>query len=157
MPRHCGHTLAREIIALSVASEWRAAKKEWDLSSVFFSPPDDPGTCLCRHSPIREHCVLTNRENGNEVIVGNVCVKKFLDLDADELFAAFRKILKNPKAALSVKAIDHTHRKGWINDWEHAFCLDTYRKSGRKLSENQMAKRVEINTKINRYTMRREG
>jgi hypothetical protein len=100
---------------------------------------------------------LTNRENGNVAIVGNVCVKKFLGMDSEELFAAFRKILKNPEAALSAKAIDHAHGLGWVNNWERGFCLNSCRRRRHKLSPNQLAKRVEINTKIAAHITRREG
>jgi hypothetical protein len=72
---HNGYALVREILARSVADNWFDAKQEWRLWRILFSAPDDPGTCLCGHFPIREHCVLTNHLNGNEVVVGNVCVK----------------------------------------------------------------------------------
>jgi hypothetical protein len=150
------YRLTEGIIALSVADTWGDAKREWELESVFFTEPGDYGTCLCGHA-IREHCVLTNRVNGNVAVVGNVCVMKFLGLDAEELFAAFRKIVKNPEAALSTKAIDYAYEHAWINDWERCFCLTTCRKSRPKLSPSQLKIRCEINAKIIGRLTEREG
>lgn len=146
---HKGYALVREILARSVATTWPDAKQEWELSGVVFSAPDDPGTCLCGHFPIRERCVLTNRETGAEVVVGNVCVKKFLDhLGAEGLVADFRKIMRNHEAALGAKAIDYAYRQGWINDWERDFGLNTCRKRRRTPSPKERRKRAEINAKI---------
>src|ERR1051326_1862766 len=91
---HFGEKLRKEILARSVPDDWFNAKREWELTRVFFSPPGHPGTCLCGH-PIRENCVLTNRLSGIEVTVGNVCVNQFLGLDSEELFAAVRKIIRS--------------------------------------------------------------
>jgi hypothetical protein len=145
---HARYQLAAEIIARSVGDTWDDAKREWDLAHVFISAPDEPGTCLCGHHPIREHCLLTNRENGNEAVVGNVCVTKFMGLSSEKLFAAFRRIAKNREAALNAEAVDYAHRTGWIDDWQRRFYLDTCRRSRRKLSQKQLAKRVEINRKV---------
>lgn len=154
---HCGHALMREIQARSTAKDWRDARREWEISRVFFSEPDNPGRCLCGHFPIREHCVLRNRVNGNVVTVGNVCVKRFFDLNAEDLFAAFRKIMKNLEATMSAKAIDYAHGRDWINDWERDHCLSICGRSKRKLSPRQLAKRVEIHKKILVRLTEREG
>jgi hypothetical protein len=163
---HSRHALVGEILARSSAREWHDAKREWKLSRIFISEPHDLGTCLCGHFPIREHCVLVNRETGAEVVVGNVCVKRFLELDFEELFAAFRKIMKSREAALSPKAIDHVHEKGWINEWERTFYLNTWRiprarrspiQRRRILSPNQLETRVKINEKIVGRLTEREG
>ena len=60
------------------------AKREWVLSDVFIS---DLGRCLCSYR-ITEHCVLTNKLNGNQVVVGNICVEQFIGLPSERLFAA---------------------------------------------------------------------
>jgi len=145
-------------MARSVATDWHDARREWDLSSIFFTGPDEPGTCLCGHFPIREHCVLANRVNGNLAVVGNVCVKRFLGIDSEELFAAFRRIIRNHEAALSERAIDYAYERGWIAEWERDFSLNTCRKHRGKLTARQLTKRVEINAKIiGRLTERGEG
>ena len=82
-------------------------------------------------------------KNGNEAIVGNVCVKKFLNLPSDKIFKAIKRVSKDNTKALNPEAIHHIYERNWINDWEREFYLDTYRK--RRLTLNQKRKREEIN------------
>lgn len=139
--------LTEEIISLSVADTWNEARAEWALVNVFFS--EDPCTCLCGHSPIKECCVLENHANGNEAIVGNVCVKKFLGLTTGPLFQALDRIKRDNTRALNATAVEFAFTKNWISNWERGFYLDTLRK--RKLSPKQRAKRVQINDSVLYY------
>ena len=136
--------LRKEILARSVAGAWDAARQEWVLSDVFSL--DSPGRCLCGHRPISECCVLTNQLNGNEVVVGNVCVEQFIGLPSERLFAAFRRISADRGAALSASAIEFSRDQGWLNEWEVTFCLNTRQK--RRLTDRQLAKRRQINEKV---------
>lgn len=138
------YKLAVEIVALSVADTWDEAKLEWALEDVFYS--DEPGVCLCGHRPILEQCIIVNQHNGNEAIIGNVCVKRFLGLPSDKLFAAINRIAKDPSRALNTETVEYAHRKGWMNDWERKFYMDTLRKRG--LSPKQRAKREQINQQV---------
>jgi hypothetical protein len=47
---------------------------------------------------------------------------------------------------LNAEAIQHAYDKGWINEWEYNFSIDTMRK--RNLSHSQMTKREQINQKM---------
>jgi hypothetical protein len=136
--------LQQEIIRRSVASNWRDARSEWILSEVYFA--DEPDTCLCGQYPIIELCVLTNQKNGREAIVGNRCVKRFLNLSSDQIFTGLKRVKAKPDAALNEAAIRYAHRRRWISDWELNFYLDTRAK--RKLTDKQAAKRLEINQKV---------
>jgi hypothetical protein len=137
--------LVGEIVGLSLADTWDEAKREWELDHVYFA--DTPGTCLCGKTPIREHCVLVNRANSNRAVVGSCCVKKFLPgLSSSRIFAGLRRVARSTGAALNEACIEYAHSKGYINDWERTFYLDTIRK--RKLSRKQHAKRVEINERV---------
>ena len=138
------YQLTREIIARSSSQTWDEAKLEWELFSIYRQT--EPDTCLCGHFPILELCVLRNRINGNEAIVGNVCVKKFLGLPSDLIFQAIARVSKDLSKGLNTETLDHARRKGWINDWEKEFYSDTMRK--RSLSDKQLVKRVQINRKI---------
>lgn len=138
------YQLMNEIVALSAARTWEQAKREWDLENVY--QEDEPDTCLCGHFPINEICVLRNRENGTLVIVGNVCVKRFLGLPSDPIFQAVKGVKRGSRKTFNEEAISHARKKGWINDWESDFYMDTMRK--RKLTEKQVAKRSQINEKI---------
>ncbi len=150
MERSNREQLAAGILALSVADTWAEAVREWYLEAVYRQ--DEPDTCLCGHSPIMELCVLRNRKNGEETIVGNVCVKKFMGIPSDLVFQAVRRVSKDISKALNAEAIQHARSKGWINNWERSFLLDTMHK--RKLSDKQMDKREQINalviSKVNR-------
>lgn len=145
------YKLAEAIIALSAGKTWDESKLEWQLEEVYNQ--DEPDTCLCGHFPIVEICVLRNKLNGNTAEVGNVCVKKFLGLPSDKIFNAIHRVARDDKRALNAEAIDHAHRRGWINDWERDFYFNTMRK--RILSARQSAKRIQINQLVLKQTSRK--
>lgn len=136
--------LTKGIIALSNSQNWDEAKLEWDLKEVYMS--DDPETCLCGHNPIIEVCVLRNKLNGNETIVGNSCVKKFIGLSSDKIFQAVKRVEKDSSKSLNIEAVKYAREKEWINDWEYNFSVDTMRK--RNLSDKQLKTRKQINQKM---------
>uniref|UniRef100_A0AC34RDV8 Uncharacterized protein n=1 Tax=Panagrolaimus sp. JU765 TaxID=591449 RepID=A0AC34RDV8_9BILA len=97
--------LQKEIISRSRSNRWNDAKLEWELKFIYKSNDE---TCLCGQKPISELCVLRNNENGNEAVVGNVCVKKFMDMDqADKIFQAFNGVAKGKTKALNEEAINY--------------------------------------------------
>lgn len=138
------YQLTTKLIALSVSGTWDEAKLEWGLEHIWRE--DEPDTCLCGHFPIIEICLLRNRRNSNTAIVGNCCVKKFTNLPSNLIFQAVKRIQEDDERAINPETIDHAHQKGWINDWERNFYMDTWRK--RKLSGAQHTKRVQINHKV---------
>jgi hypothetical protein len=138
------YKLTENIIALSNSDIWDVAKLEWRLKEVYEA--GKPETCLCGHFPIIEVCVLENTHNHEHVNVGNSCVKKFIGLPSDKIFQSVKKVQKDNEKALNAEALRHAYEKGWINDWEFNFGIDTMRK--RKLSENQLRKRIQINKKM---------
>lgn len=136
--------LTSEIVAISTAKVWDAAKLEWSLHEVFEA--DEPETCLCGHFPIIENCVLRNRTNGKFATVGNCCVKKFMGLPSDLIFQAAKRIRADPAKSLNAEAIAYARERGWINDWESNFYFKIMRK--RDLSDLQAAKKRQINEKF---------
>lgn len=136
--------LTREILARSTATVWDAAKLEWTLQEVFES--DEPGTCLCGHYPIIEHCVLRNKTNDVFTTVGNCCVKKFMGLPSDLIFQAAKRVRLDASRSLNGEAIEHSRDNGWINDWEQEFYFRIMRK--RSLSDKQAAKKRQINERF---------
>lgn len=136
--------LTREILARSTATVWDAAKLEWTLQEVFES--DEPGTCLCGHYPIIEHCVLRNKTNDVFTTVGNCCVKKFMGLPSDLIFQAAKRVRLDASRSLNGEAIEHARDNGWINDWEQEFYFRIMRK--RSLSDKQAAKKRQINERF---------
>ena len=143
--------LASEIIALSVANSWDAAKLEWALHEVYEA--EDPETCLCGHHPIIELCVLSNKRNSNLATVGNCCVKKFIGLPSDKIFQAVKRVRKDASKSLNAEAIEHAFNRGWINSWEMEFYFDIMRK--RNLTDRQALKKQEINELVLQRMKRR--
>ena len=138
------YNLTQRIIALSHASSWILAKQEWSLHSIYQA--EEPDTCLCGHFPIIEICVLRNKLNDNETVVGNYCVRKFIGLPTDKIFQAIKRISIDHSKSLNAEAIVHFHYKEWINDWEYDFYSDILRK--RVLSIKQLSKKMQINGKV---------
>lgn len=136
--------LKKAILALSRAQDWEAAKSEWRLIDV--SEADEPETCLCGHFPIIELCSIKNGVTGRSTTVGNVCVKKFLGLRSDLVFASVKRIRKDPSKGVNPDAASLFFQRGILTQWEYDFCQDTFRK--RELTERQLSKRQSINTKI---------
>ena len=138
------YQLAAEIIKRSSAKTWDAAKLEWELKNVYEA--EEPGTCLCGHFPIIEICVLHNKVNGNDAIVGNYCVNKFIGLPSDKIFQAVKRVRKDTEKSLNAEAIQHAYDHGWITEWESDFYFGIMRK--RNLSTKQAAKKIQINEKV---------
>jgi len=136
--------LKKAILALSRAQDWEAAKAEWRLVDI--SEADDPETCLCGHYPIIELCSIKNGVTGHLTTVGNVCVKRFLGLRSDLVFASIKRIRKDEEKGINVHAASLFFQRGILNQWEYDFCQDTFRK--RDLTDKQLAKRISINRKI---------
>ena len=138
------YKLINKIVALSQSNVWDEAKLEWVLKDVYEA--EEPETCLCGHFPIIEICVIQNNFNGNNTIVGNWCVKKFIGLPSDKIFQAVKRVRKNTEKSLNAEAIQHAFDRQWITEWEKKFYLDIMRK--RSLSLKQVEKKTQINRKF---------
>lgn len=151
---HSRFRLIREIIDRSEADNWQEARLEWRLADIYFADSDDPGTCLCSHFPIIEHCVLRNRLNAARVEVGNVCVTRFMGINSNRVFRCLSRIMEDDSRAMNPDTIEFAFAKGLLSDWEREFSLDTWRI--RKLSSRQAGKRVEINRMVLQHICRQE-
>ena len=136
--------LKSEILALSDASDWGVAKKEWVLTSIY--EVDEPETCLCGHFPIKEICSIQNNLTYQTADVGNVCVKRFFGIRSDKVFTALKKIRADNMKALNADAINYFHQRNIINNWEFDFLQNTRLK--RDLSQLQMDTQLGINRKV---------
>jgi len=132
------------ILKMSRATDWEIAKKEWALTNVY--EVDEPDTCQCGHYPIIEICGITNRVTGHSADVGNVCIKRFLGLRSDLIFAGLKRIRKDDAKALNADAIAFFYERRVLTDWEYSFLQDTKRKL--KPSPAQAAQRQRINRKV---------
>lgn len=136
--------LSAAIISRSQATNWLAAKLEWRLLQIYEN--DEPDECLCGHFPIIEICLLKNVFNGNFAEVGNVCVKRFMGIRSDRIFACVKRLRKDLDKAPNAETIELLFQQGLISNWERDFSYDTLRK--RRLTAGQLFKRHEINRKI---------
>lgn len=136
--------LAEAIISMSESDVWDTAKLEWKLHHIYFS--DEPEVCICGHQKIIECCIILNHINGNDALVGNVCVKRFLGIDSVKIFQAVKRVKKEVTKALNAETIEYARDKRWISLWEYEYYLDTLRR--RVLSKKQMEIRIRINKKI---------
>jgi hypothetical protein len=138
------YKLTQEIIKRSVAKTWKNARTEWELESAILS--DEPEACLCSHYPILEICTLINRENGKKAVVGNCCVKKFLNLPSNEIFSAIKRVQADNRKSMNRETLDYAFAKGWITPKDMDFYSDTLRKL--KLSSKQRKWRIDINERV---------
>jgi hypothetical protein len=145
---HAAWRLIPRIIDLSVAGTWDAARQEWDLTGVHFENTH----CLCSHR-ITEAFSLRNRENGNEIVVGSVCIGTVLGFPSEKLFAPLRRIRADLDASLTLEAVEFARAAGWITPWEHDFYHSIKRKTKRRwrLSDKEMTIRRRINTTVLRH------
>lgn len=148
---HNFRQLKEAILALSAATDWEVARKEWSLVDI--SEADEPQTCLCGHFPIVEICTIANRVTNRQAEIGNRCVKRFLGLRSDLIFTAIKRIRKDIEKSLNADAIVFFHERGLLNAWEYGFLNDTMSK--RSLSESQKAIRIELNRKVLEAVARR--
>jgi len=137
--------LKREILKRSESDIRDAAKLEWNLASVYDA--DEPQRCLCDHYPIVEVCIIRNRKTGLLAEVGNVCVTKFLGINADKIFGAIKRVKSDIDRALNPEAIELFYELKILNDWERKFYLDTWRKNA-GLSVLQLGTRQKVNRKV---------
>jgi hypothetical protein len=143
--KHLEYFIER-ILELSEADTWEEAKLEWKLDRIDFTTKEKGESCLCGKTPICELCQITNSLNGNSTQVGNVCIDKFTDLPSNLIFTNIKKVLEDIDKSFNEATIEYIYERGWINEWECGFLINTKRK--RKLTNKQYNKRVSINRKI---------
>ena len=138
------YKLSVEIIALSKSKKWDTAKLEWEIAHV--EKMKDAETCLCGHYPINEICDIRNQFNNNMARVGNCCVKKFMGISSDKIFATVKKLSSDMTKAANAETIQYAFDNKVVTEWDKNFYLDTIRK--KNLTEKQMEFRYRINVKI---------
>ena len=139
-----GYRLFEGITSLSTITDWEEAKKEWYLAHIEIASPeevaDNEYQCLCGHKHLKELCYIKNRKNGKEVLVGNCCVKRFLNLESDKIFQAVKR------GKVNHTTVEYAFEHGIITEWERGFLRSTIRK--RKLSFKQSAVLTRLQKKI---------
>jgi hypothetical protein len=128
------YKLPESIIAMSEADNWDEAKLEWSLSYIEYAEDSEVAegaySCLCGKEHLRELCYIVNKYNGKKALVGNKCIKKFMEHieDMDSVFYA----IKNKK--LNKDIIEYARKRDIITEKQYAFLCKWSRK--RNLDEN---------------------
>ena len=146
-----GHNEAKfkaAILGLSVSDVWDDAKAEWELFFVYDDPSDR--ACECEHSPIHQICVIRNRKNQNKTEVGNVCVRRFLRLFSNRIFAVIKRVRSEIRNSLNPTALDLFRGRGVITCGEEQEYKDYWRKRT-TLTDDQKAQKLEINKRVLDY------
>lgn len=137
--------LKAHILNLSEADNFDDAKSEWSLDRVCVT--EEFGQCPCGKK-IKEHCYLKNGRNENTTWVGNVCVRRFMNIDSGTLFDGLRRVRGNNSARPNNMLIEYAWSRGNLfGESEYKFLRDI---SGRrwKLSEKQLHWLQKINRRI---------
>ena len=100
---------------LSEARRFDLARTVWSLVAVEIS--DEFDQCPCGQN-IKEHCYIRNRVNGDEAYVGNVCINRFIQIDAGNQFDGLKRIAKDLIANANNDLIDHAYRMGYFSEKE---------------------------------------
>ena len=148
-----GHNFEKfkaEILSLSRSSEWLEAKPEWELHLVYL---DTERACVCGHQPIKQICVIRNRENRHQAEVGNVCVHNFMQLASRRIFAVLRRVRTEITKSLNPAALDLLTRRGVINSTECHDYLQYWRRRT-NLTTRQRTQKIEINQRALNYMER---
>ena len=134
-------SLLKEIvIENSVSGVWESAKKEWTLLYIY----DKKNLCICRHD-IFENCVIQNKENGNELTVGNVCINQFKEdclIVEEKARSCLKKIRTNPnKSKANEQLLELAVRTGVLSIAEKEYYMKITKKG--KNSRNKFDKEHE--------------
>lgn len=143
--RHNLRRLKAHILDLSEADLFNDAKLEWKLDEVCVT--QEFGQCPCGVR-IKEHCYLKNDRNGNTTWVGNVCVKRFMDIDASSLFKSLRRVRNNNSAKPNTALIEYAWRRGNLYTEKEYEFLTSICGRRRRLSEKQLHWLQLINRRI---------
>lgn len=142
--------LIKQVVKDGKSTDWSEAKKEWEVDAVYeIKNPDEYETCTCGHYPIKEVIVIKNKHNGRELIVGNCCINKFFAFNSD--YSRFFHALQ--KGKINSDIIEQGFEDKVINEWEHSFMKDVWRK--RKRTEKQRNKYSEIKQRLLNYYQRK--
>lgn len=145
-------TLKQHILDLSEAKTFEDARKEWDFVSAHIY--EDENYCPCGQM-IKEVCFLRNRINGEETYVGNVCVKRFMDITFDRnLFIGLKKIHLDNMARPNTAVIDYSMENGFLYSQDEYYFLMSIRRK-RILSARRAHWLLLINRRIiNKFVVR---
>jgi hypothetical protein len=131
--------LVENILEISEEQDdFSIAKQEWKLRGVYKKPKS---TCLCNHYPITNCCIIVNKINNTETMVGNCCLNHFTGIpNVDWYFQGLKSIqlLKNP----NIKMIKHLKKKNKLSVYEYEFLLNRHRKKKYSIKQTEFKEKI---------------
>ncbi len=116
---------------------------QWEhIHSVF-----ENNYCICG-MPIKENCIIENSLNGKTLIVGNVCVKKFLLIDKDFIFRGISSIKNN--RIPNKEFINYCYEKNYIYENQKDFLLNKYRKRKLTIKQEEFKNKILFKLRLRR-------
>lgn len=140
--------LMNEIVSCSNSNVFTVAAGEWEWIDSYLIPfGEDLDFCLCGHE-IRECCIIRNRYNGREKVVGNCCVNKFMKTESDLVFQCINRLRLDITKSLNPATIEYAYRKFVISKKSYNFCYDVWRRRNFTLSPKQLKYKIDINRRV---------
>lgn len=118
----------KQLCFYSENKDYKLAILEWDYIYCYIQP----NKCICGQA-IKNNCVIKNRLNDNTLIVGNICINKFLEKDLSYIFKGIKQ-LDNDKLS-NKDFIMYCLSKKYLSVYESQFLSDVNTKT--KLSRKQ--------------------
>lgn len=113
---------------------------EWRHVKTYLA--EKAGICICGHV-MMEQCIIRNLLNGENLVVGNRCVKQFPGIDTIKSVCRVRREIKMP---LNPACLHEALNKGVVHHREYEFYMNTWWKNW--LTPKQIIWRIVINNKI---------
>jgi len=133
------HIFYEELLKNSINKDRKLAIEEWEFKYSF----EEDNHCICG-MPIKENCIIINKNNNKSLLVGNVCVNRFINKDCSFIFRGMKSI--NKDKVPNKLFIDYCFEKGYIYENQKDFLLKMFRK--RKLTDRQNSFKMKILFKL---------
>jgi len=129
------------ILPKSVAKTWEQAKSEW---SFFGAIHDDAwGHCACEHR-IKERCFIQNKNTRDVVVIGNVCVDRFLGVSTTHILEMLRRMRTDKTLTLPIIIVNEMVKQNFIDVASRDFYSSVL--ASTTLSDKQFEWYMRINT-----------
>jgi len=139
------NTFTQTILENSTSNIWEIAKTEWEHIGSHLQYESN---CICGHS-IHEVCTIQNTLNNITLEVGNVCVRKFMEIDRRSDFKLINKNL------IDLNLFSELTDNQVLSEWEVNYYTNIKRK--RKLTIRQLEVKYSIICKAQDYVMRNKN
>ena len=141
---HYFETLQAQILQRSKSKDWKTAALEWEVVNIYEDPD---GTCVCGYNPITQHNVLCNCYTREQLVVGRICVRRFLpDKKVEKLWQALDRLKAAPDTSVPLVLIEAAEQYSWCDEVECAFLKKLrYRQTispRQKAWRNSLARRI---------------